>query len=294
MRYINFGSINIDHVYAVDHFVRPGETTASSAYSKFAGGKGFNQSVALARAGAEVFHAGRIGSDGTWLRDILVNEGVKTDFLAAGGTPTGHAVIQVDPSGQNCIIIHGGANREISPAAAASAISHFGPSDGLLLQNEISSIPEIMKAASDNGLPITFNPAPMGREVLDYPLELVKLFIVNETEAAAICGKAASMEKTLEMMCAKFPHAGTVITHGDAGAMASIDGQIAFVPARHVPAVVDTTAAGDTFIGYLLALMGEGASLETAMKTAAAASAICVSRSGASPSIPMRNEVVID
>ncbi len=284
---LNFGSVNIDHVYTVPHFVRPGETLASTRYAVFSGGKGFNQSTALARAGAKVAHAGMIGADGVWLKESLAVDGADVTHLVVGDEPTGHAVIQVDASGQNCIIICGGANRAINASFAEEVIARFGKGDMLLLQNEIAAIPEIVRTASAQGLFIAFNPAPMGHEVLDYPLDLVDLFIVNEVEAAELAGVAAEAapEAVLDALRTKFPRAGIVLTLGASGSVADIDGERVTVAARHVKAV-DTTAAGDTYIGYFLAARQRGLPLREAMEKATEAAAICVTRAGAAPSIP--------
>jgi len=290
MRILNFGSVNIDHVYQVPHFVRPGETLASTRYDRFAGGKGFNQSVALARAGADVHHAGRIGRDGEWLRHALAQDGAKVRHLETVDGPTGHAIIQVDAYGQNCIVLSGGANREIDEQDAAGVLADFGAGDLLLLQNEISMIPEIMHLAAGRGLKIAFNPAPMGPEVLGYPLELVDLFIVNEVEAAGLCGREIDPEATLRALRAQFPKAHFLLTLGPRGAIAMADGDPVSVPPREVP-VVDTTAAGDTFIGFFLATRTSGVPLPDALWRATIASSLCVSRPGASPSIPAKDEV---
>ena len=284
---INFGSVNIDHVYSVPHFVRPGETLASTDYKVFSGGKGFNQSTALTRAGAKVAHAGKIGADGAWLKDALAADGADVSLLETCGEPTGHAVIQVDESGQNCIIICGGANRAITAAYAKEVVARFGKGDTLLLQNEISAIPEIIRAARARGLSIAFNPAPMGQEVLGYPLDLVDLFIVNEVEAAELACVAADAAPDVvrDALRAKFPRAGVVLTLGSSGSIADIDGERESVAARRVEAV-DTTAAGDTYIGYFLAARQRGLSLREAMEKATEAAAICVTRAGAAPSIP--------
>ena len=284
---LNFGSVNIDHVYSVPHFVRPGETLASGRYATFSGGKGFNQSTALARAGAKVAHAGMIGADGGWLKDSLASDGADVTYLAVRDEPTGHAVIQVDASGQNCIIICGGANRAITPQYAEEVLSRFGDGDILLLQNEISAIPEIIRTSSARGLNIVFNPAPMGPEVCSYPLDLVDLFIVNEVEAAELAGATADSppDAVLDLLRSKFPRAGVVLTLGTAGSVADIGGERVAVAAKRVKAV-DTTAAGDTYIGYFLASRQRGLSLRDAMEKATEAAAICVMHAGAAPSIP--------
>lgn len=283
---ISFGSVNIDHVYTVDHFVRPGETIAAVSYTRYSGGKGFNQSTALARAGARVFHAGLIGDDGVWLRDALRDDGADVSFLRQCASPTGHAIIQVDSSGQNNIIIEGGANQAVTSEFAREVLGNFGEGDVILLQNEISSLPEIMRLAAGRSIAIAFNPAPMNAKVLACPLELVSLFIVNEIEGAELSGcPVEDPDAILAAMRAKFPKAAVVLTLGSRGAIACDGDEKVFVPAEKVKAV-DTTAAGDTFTGYFIASRLRGASLGASMRIAAHASALCVSAKGASPSIP--------
>lgn len=289
MTILNFGSVNIDHVYRVEHLVRPGETIASSDYRQFSGGKGFNQSIALARAGASVSHAGRIGQDGEWLRDQLAGEGADVDFLEIIDGPSGHALIQVDAGGENAIILFGGANRTFRADDARKILGHFEPEDWLLLQNEISAMPEILQLAGQRGLRVVFNPAPMGAEVLDYPLDGVAIFVLNEVEGEAFTG-AGETEAILAGMRQRFPAATVVLTLGAEGAVYDDGSQRIAVPAQPVEAV-DTTAAGDTFIGYLLAGLSAGASPRSAMEWATRAAAICVTRPGAAPSIPRREEL---
>lgn len=289
---LNFGSVNIDHVYRVDHLVRPGETIASRDYRQFSGGKGFNQSIALARAGAAVSHAGRIGADGVWLREQLADEGADVRFLEVIDGPSGHAIIQVDEAGENSIILFGGANRTFTPEDAAEILGHFGAGDWLLLQNEISAIPEILQLAGERGLRVVFNPAPMGPEVLDYPLDGVSIFVVNETEGEAFTGESEP-DAILAGMRARFPAATVVLTLGGDGSIYDDGDRRIAVPAQQVTAV-DTTAAGDTFIGYLLAGLAGGDNPQAALEIATRAAAICVTRPGAAPSIPRRAEVSSD
>jgi len=289
MKILNFGSVNIDHVYSVDHFVRPGETMSSLSYARFSGGKGANQSIALAKAGAEVFHAGKIGADGIWLKDNLKKCGVRTEFLKEGEVPTGHAVIQVSKSGENSIVLYGGANQDIDAKFAKSTISKFKKDDILLLQNEISSIPQIMKTAHGKGMKIVLNPAPMNKPVLSYPLKLVDIFILNDIEGADLTGKKG-FEAVISEMKRKYPKALTIMTLGSKGA-AYLEGErIQFVPAVKVKPV-DTTAAGDTFIGYFLAGIARGDGVSDAIRLACRAAAICVTRRGAADSIPEMREV---
>ena len=293
MNILNFGSVNIDRVYRVPHFVQPGETIAAASFATFSGGKGVNQSTAIARAGGRVSHAGCIGADGVALRDELARDGADVVHLRVVDAPTGHGLIQVDDSGQNCIVICGGANRMVSKADVAAAMAGFGPGDALLVQNEVSCIPEMIATAAGKGMEVVFNPAPMGPEIAGYPLDKVTLFIVNEVEASALAGASSAAEPRalLDALSARFPRAGVVLTLGARGAIARFAGESdAFVAARPVQAV-DTTAAGDTFIGYFLAERQRGTSVAAAMETASAAAAICVSRPGAAPSIPWRGEL---
>lgn len=293
MRILNFGSINIDLVYRVDHFVRPGETIAARSFGRFPGGKGFNQSTALARAGADVCHFGKIGSDGLWLRDALAADGADVSRLdALDEAPTGHAVIQVDDSGQNCIVIEGGANRRFSTDDIRKALDGFGDGDMVLVQNETALVPDMIAMASAKGMAVAFNPAPMTAEVAGYPLEKVDLFFVNETEAAGLAGGGAdSPSSMLDALGHRFPKATVVLTLGAHGAVAREPGGAdVFVAARRVVAV-DTTAAGDTFIGYFLAERQCNAPLVQAMELATAASAWCVAHEGAAPSIPRMGEL---
>ncbi len=290
MRVLNYGSLNIDHVYAVDHFVRPGESLPSTHYAMHPGGKGANQSTALALAGADVAHAGKLGRDGAWYRERLAECGVDVGFVDIVDTPSGHAMIQVSPQGENAIVLYGGANREIAQADAARVVGGFAAGDFLLLQNEISAIPSIMHAAARRGMRIVFNAAPMHSEVKSYPLDLVDLFIVNEIEGAELTGETTS-ERVLDAMLATFPKAGTVLTLGSKGARYGRGETRLSADARAVEAA-DTTAAGDTFIGYLLAELANGGEMQQALEMGCAAAAVCVTRPGAASSIPRRDEVL--
>jgi ribokinase len=289
---INFGSLNIDHVYRVEHFVRPGETMGSLSYQQFAGGKGFNQSIALARAGAQVRHAGKIGPEGGWLLDMLRTAGARTEDVTPVEISTGHALIQVDDNGENAIILFGGANQAISADDVERVLAQATPGDYLLLQNEINNMDLILRRGADRGLRVVFNPAPMARAVLDYPLDGVAIFIVNETEAEALTGETMP-DAILDAMHERFPKAATVLTLGAAGAIYADGTQRIHVPAVKVQPV-DTTAAGDTFTGYFLAALAEGGCVKGAMQLATRAAALCVTRPGAADSIPTRAEVETD
>ncbi len=285
MNILNFGSLNIDLVYQVEHIARPGETISSLAHQVFAGGKGANQSAALARAGASVFHAGQVGPDGQWLVDKLVGLGVDVQHIRIGDVSTGHAIIQVDHQGQNSIVLFAGANDQIDRAAINAVLSHFDRGDILLLQNEINDVSYIITAASERGLTICLNPAPFGPEVCAYPLDLVDLLIVNETEATGLAG--ASEPAALVSLC---PLARIVLTLGAAGAQYHSPTEEFHIPAPQVEAV-DTTGAGDTFIGYFLQGLTADMTARDAIARAVKAAALCVTRPGAMDSIPAADEI---
>lgn len=288
MKVLNFGSLNIDMVYSVDHVVRPGETTASAELRYFCGGKGLNQSVALARAGMEVCHAGCVGADGGRLISLLRDNGVDTLLVTKSESPSGHAIIQVDRDGQNSILLFGGANMEITPEQIENAVGNFSAGGRLFLQNEINGISEIIGAAHERGLEIVFNPSPFGAEILSYPLENIDWFVVNETEAEELTGETEP-EKILGAFSQKFPRASVLLTLGADGAFCRTKYGTFYCKIFSVP-VVDTTAAGDTFLGFFFAML-ERFGAERALKIASAASAVAVSRPGASASIPTLDEV---
>lgn len=288
MKIINFGSINIDHVYGVDHFVRPGETLESESYTVFSGGKGANQSIALARAGAKVFHAGKVGPEGGWLKTKLQESGVDVTLVETVAEPTGHAVIQVNREGENAIIIHGGANRSVSDTNIEKVLASAEAGDYLLLQNEVNAVEKVLERAQ--GLTVVFNPAPMTEAVKDYPLQKVGIFIVNETEGEALTGESEP-EAILDAMQTLYPKSRTVLTLGKAGVIYADSEQRITVPALEVEAV-DTTGAGDTFIGYFLAELSRGSAVESSLKMGVKASAWCVTRRGAADSIPELDELL--
>ena len=284
------GSLNLDHVYRLDHFVRPGETLGSESYSVGCGGKGLNQSIALARAGAPVMHAGRIGHDGGILRSALEAAGVDVSLLVEGDVPTGHAIIQVDAKGENAIILYGGANRRITEVEIDAALDAVG--DGiLLLQNEINSLGTILEKAHARGIRTAFNFAPFDPEdAKTLPLGLLSYLIVNEIEGAGVAG-VAEPEAILRTLKERYPGCRVILTLGKAGAAFLRDDGV-LVPVSPCPAeVLDTRIAGDTFIGYLFAGLLEGMELKAAMELAGRASAITVSRAGAADSIPFRKEL---
>ena len=289
MRILNFGSLNIDYVYGVDHFVSAGETIGSSSMDINVGGKGLNQSIAFAKAGASVCHAGLIGAGGEFLVNYLEKNGVDVKNVGLCDTPTGNAIIQVDKNGQNCILLFGGANMKVTEEYADKVLGGYGEGDMLILQNEISSVPYIIEKAHSLGISVVLNPSPITESLKDYPLEQVDWFIVNEIEGKAITGET-SPEAIADKMRSLYPKSRTVLTLGADGA-AYIDAE-SFIK---VPAgkgkPVDTTAAGDTFTGYFFTGISRGMSPEEALKWATKAADITVTRKGAAESIPYASEI---
>lgn len=289
MKILNFGSINIDYVYEVNNFVQPGETIASQQFQTYIGGKGGNQSTAIAKAGFQVFHAGNISETGNFIKTQLKKWGVNTDFIKTVNTPTGHAIIQVNQQGENAIIIHGGANTTITSEQIEKTLAHFNEGDFLLIQNEINHIPLLIRKAKERGMIVVFNPAPMTKAVLNYPLELVDIFIINQTESEGLSNKKG-IENILNYLRNQFTAATFILTLGEKGSIFINEQQRIETRAKKVT-VEDTTAAGDTFIGYFLAEIAKGKPTEIALKTATKAAAISVSRKGGALSIPSIKEL---
>ncbi len=295
MKVLCFGSLNIDYTYKVPHFVKKGETLASERLQVFGGGKGLNQSVALAKAGTEVYHAGSIGQDGMFLLDMLKDGGANTDFVKILDTVrTGNAIIQNDKSGDNCIILYGGANQAITREQVDEVMSHFESGDYLVLQNEINELGYIVEKAHEKGMIIVLNPSPMNEKILALPLDVINYFILNEVEAAQILGKEDKGEESWEQIAddllKKFPQATIVLTMGSEGSVFKNQKETVCQSIYKVQAV-DTTAAGDTFSGYFIGGILGGLSAKEAMDQASKASAIAVTRKGAAPSIPVLAEV---
>lgn len=293
MKALNYGSLNIDFVYNVEHFVRSGETISSQNMAIFAGGKGLNQSVALAKSGIDTWHAGNIGEDGEFLAEILQKAGAHTDLISRLPGRNGHAIIQKQPNGQNCILLYGGSNQQNTKAQVDEVLSHFEKGDYLILQNEINEIAYIMERAHEKGMIIVLNPSPMDEKIFTYPLEYVDYFLLNEIEAKDLTRfkDFGEVDALLDAVCSHFPNSKVVLTLGEYGSIYKDEKQKIHQPIVKVP-VVDTTAAGDTFTGFFIGSIAKGLSSKEAMQIAAKASAIAVSRQGAAPSIPELNEVI--
>ena len=291
VKILNFGSLNLDKVYKVAHFVREGETISAQEQNQFLGGKGLNQSVALARAGIFVEHAGAVGRETTEFHALLKAEGAGTTYLRVLETVSGHAVIQ-SCAGQNCIIVYGGANRMTRPQDVDAFLKDYGPGDLLLLQNETSCVRYAMEQAREKGMTVAFNPSPIDGSLTQDVLALADVLFVNETEGGLLSGTPANEnEAVLAALAERFPHAAVVLTVGGEGALYRKGGVLLRQRAYPVKAV-DTTAAGDTFTGYFLAGMIRGFDPGKCLRCASMAAALAVSREGASASIPTWREVL--
>lgn len=289
MRILNFGSCNIDLVYSVDHILRPGETIAALGVNTFPGGKGLNQSVAVARAGAEVFQAGCIGEDGGLLLQCMHDSGINTKYLRTVDDKTGHAIIQVDKNAENAIVIYGGANARITTEHVDTVLCDFSEGDFLLTQNETCEVPYLIHEAAKKGLQVVFNPSPFNEKIKDINLCDITYLILNEVEAEGLWGTcdAASIQPIIQNL---YPHLRVVLTLGKRGAVYFDKDMLCRQCAFQVDSI-DTTGAGDTFLGYFVSCISKNHTPKSAMRYASAASAITVSRKGASSSIPTMDEV---
>lgn len=286
---LNYGSLNVDYVYSVDHIIVGGETQLSSKLETFCGGKGLNQSIALARAGVPVCHAGIIGEDGDLLLDACREAGVDTSHVQRLPVKGGHTIIQVDKNAQNCIILYGGTNQMQTKEFADEVLADFGEGDYLILQNEINLLDYIIDKAYERNMKIVLNPSPYNKKMDVCDLKKIYLFMLNEIEGEQMTG-CADKDQIPELLIRRFSKARVVLTLGGDGAVYYDGKEKVFQNAFKVKAV-DTTAAGDTFTGFFLATLMKGGKPAEALRVAAKASAIAVSRPGATPSIPMMSEV---
>ena len=289
MKVLNFGSLNIDYVYTVDHIVRGGETISSEKTETFPGGKGLNQSIALARAGVPVYHAGAVGEDGEMLLELCRANGVDTRFIRRTEGRNGHTVIQVDRNGQNCILLFGGSNQKQTKEHIDEVLSHFEAGDMLVLQNEVNHLDYLIDRAWERGMVIVLNPSPFDDKLKACDMTKVAYFLVNEVEAEQMTGES-DPAKQPERLLEAYPGGKFVLTMGSRGSMYK-DSRQEFHQDIYKVNAVDTTAAGDTFTGFFLAAILEGRPIPEALDEAARASAIAVSRPGASSSIPTVEEV---
>lgn len=290
MQVYNFGSLNIDHVYEVATIVKPGETISSFGYEKLIGGKGLNQSIALAKAGIAVSHLGAIGMDGRFLVEVLKNNNVNADLITETDQATGHAIIQLDETGNNSIVLFPGANHHVTKTYIDNMLAMINPDDIILLQNEISNIDYIMQRAYELNIPVALNLAPVTVQALDYDLSKLTYLIINETEGNALTNETD--EKLIgQNLVKKYPNLQVVLTIGEAGSVYFYKDEVIFQKAYPTKAV-DTTGAGDTFTGYFLAILLKEKDIRLALQLASVASSLAVAIKGAANSIPDLNQVM--
>lgn len=284
MTIYNLGSINIDKVYRVPRHPGPGETLAALSHSTGLGGKGANQSMAAALAGARVVHLGAVGYDGRWTLDRLAVAGVDISHVQVVRDPTGHAVIYVGEDGENVIVIFSGANHVPSDHYVEAALSRSRPGDILLVQNETSAQAAAARFGWARGMRVIYSAAPFDVAAVEAVLPHLSLLLLNEVEAGQL---AAALGYGLEGLAVP----DVVVTRGARGASWFTNGEERVSVAAHRVQTVDTTGAGDCFAGYLAAALDGGAEPEAAMRLAAAAAALQVGRPGAGDAMPTRAEV---
>lgn len=289
MKICCFGSLNIDYVYSVERFVCAGETISALDRSIVCGGKGLNQSIAMAKAGASVWHAGNAGAmDGQVLLTTLQANGVDASLVSRQNTANGHAIIQVDAKGENSILLFSGTNKLVTEEQIENVLSHFEAGDVLVLQNEINRLPQIIRQGHQKRLKIVLNPSPVSGIVETVPLDLVDILFVNEKEACLIGGGATAQESSRRLR-RLYPQMTVVCTMGQKGA-AIYEKEEGFYASYNVKAV-DTTGAGDTFLGFYVGSMARNMSVMECLKYATAAAALSIQKKGASASIPSLAEV---
>lgn len=281
MAIFNLGSINIDHSYRLDHLPTPGETIATRSLVSGLGGKGANQSIAIARAGGSVRHIGAVGPDGGWTVQRLAADGVDVTAIRTADNPTGHAIITVDDAAENAIILFPGANRRIGPDQVADALADARPGDWLLLQNETSAGLQAARLARDKGLCVCYCAAPFDSGAVRDILPFTDLLSVNEVEQAQLLADLAPGALDGIDRLVTFGHRGAALVN-EAGTQRVAAFQVS---------PVDTTGAGDTFLGYALAGLDAGQPVAAVLTRAAAAAAIQVTRPGAAEAIPSGREV---
>lgn len=290
MKIVNFGSLNLDYVYSLPHFVQPGETITCTDFQIFCGGKGLNQSIALARAGAQTVHAGFVGREGGRLKGLLAENGVDTSLVHTVDTSNGHAIIQVEKDGQNSIIVYGGANRALTDDFITEVTRILAPGDYLLMQNETNLTDEAARLCKKRGAKLILNPSPIDTWLVDhFPFDLVDIFILNELEGMSLTGET-DPDSIAATLCRQYPQSTCVLTLGEKGALfLGAEGRFFQPPVKAT--AVDTTGAGDTFTGYFLAEHLRGQAPDSCLAVAAAAAAIAVSKKGAADSIPFLQDV---
>lgn len=285
MKILVFGSYNIDKVYSLPHLPERGEMLTSSSLETHVGGKGLNQALALQKAGAKVVAAGMVGPDGGFLTDYLAENGVDVSAVGTCDTPTGHAIIGIDPQGHNQMLVFGGANRAITEAYCDEVLAKHGDADLLLTQYETSCVEYMLTKAHAQGIKTAVNPSPYADAVKDLPFDCVDYLILNEDEGRRMTGE--TKETAILSALSRMTGAAVILTLGERGSLYFDGVRTVKAPAFPVDAV-DTTGAGDTFTGYCLQALLNGKSPREALTVGAAAAAIAVTKKGTAETVPDR------
>lgn len=281
----NLGSVNVDMVYRLPHLPEAGETLSALKHKRGLGGKGANMSVAAVRAGSKVEHIGAIGADGAWMKERLASYGVAVGHLDKVGPVSGHAIVAINPEGDNQIIICPASNVLVDEGHVADVLVKAKPDDIAICQNETNGQLLFVRTAKERGLRVVYAAAPFMIEATTAILPDVDLLIVNAVEAE-------QLEKAMGQTLDQLPVADIIVTLGADGCrwIATGTGQQKDYAAQKVP-VVDTTGAGDTFTGFLVAALDQGSDMDAAIDLALKAAAIMVTRFGTADVVPSRAEV---
>lgn len=284
MKILNFGSLNIDIFFRVENIVKPGETISAKSIEKRPGGKGLNQSVALSKSFENVYHAGSVGDDGIFLIDYLKSENINTKYIKKSDKLTGNAIIQVDDRGENSIVLYKGANFDNDKKFIDEVLDNFDKDDILLLQNEISSMKYLIDKAYEKGMKIVLNPSPITDEIKEFDFNKIDLLLVNEIEAKNIANKD-NIDESINYFMATYPNINLIVTLGSKGSIFVNKNEKIKQEGIKVESV-DSTGAGDTFTGFFVSYFYQGKNVRDCLKFASLASALSVTKSGASISIP--------
>ena len=295
MKLISIGSANIDKVFEVTHFPKSGEAMATESLHTYVGGKGVNQAIAVGRAGSKIYYGGKIGGDGNIILNTLKEENNVdiSKLIVDPDAYTGVATVMVQQeTAENCSLLYAGTNYEISDEDIDWMLDGFGKGDGLILQNEISGTSHLLEVAHEKGITTFLTPCPLRPILREMPeMQYVDWFFLNQGEGEYLTKmNSGTPEELCKALVAKFPDSKIMLTLGTDGSIC-YDGKEYIRQKSYKVKEVDSTGAGDTFCGFCISRLMSGDSIQEAMDTASRASAICVARAGAAPSIPTLEEV---
>lgn len=291
MKILSYGSLNIDQVYRVEHIVKAGETISVLNFFQNPGGKGLNLSIAISRAGSKVYHSGLVGNDGEILLKTLEDNDVDITYVDKITGQSGQAIIQVSNDGENSILVNGGSNLKHSHESIDRVLFSFNKNDIIILQNEINNIKYIIDKAYEKGLTIVLNPSPFNKIINDIDLRKIDYIVLNEIEGKLLTKKDNPVD-IINKLLTSYLNIKVVLTLGAEGVYFGSSEEIIKVDA-YKTSVVDTTAAGDTFLGYFISQIYNKSTTKKALEIASKAASVTVSRNGASNSIPYFSELNI-